>query len=72
MTKMTKSADQWFSPVSYTNKPDRQDITEILLKVVLNTINQTNTINKYDYIPKSRTISLLIAKKFISREVQGP
>jgi hypothetical protein len=26
------------SPVSSTNKSDRQDITEILLKVVLNTI----------------------------------
>jgi hypothetical protein len=32
---------RWFSPVSYTNKTDRQDITEILLKVALNTINQT-------------------------------
>jgi hypothetical protein len=28
-------------PVSSTNKTDRHDITEILLKVVLNTINQT-------------------------------
>jgi hypothetical protein len=28
--------------VSSTNKTDRNDITEILLKVVLNTINQTN------------------------------
>ena len=27
--------------VSFTNKTDRHDITEILLKVVLNTINQT-------------------------------
>jgi len=33
--------DRWFSPVSSTNKTNRQDITEILLKVVLNTINQT-------------------------------
>jgi hypothetical protein len=32
---------QWFSPVSSTNKTDRHDITEILLKVVLCTINQT-------------------------------
>jgi hypothetical protein len=35
---------RWFSsatPVSSTNKPDRHDITEILLKVALNTINQT-------------------------------
>jgi len=33
----------WFSPgtpVSSTNKTDRHDITEILLKVAVNTINQ--------------------------------
>jgi hypothetical protein len=29
---------RWFSPVSSTNKTDRHDITEILLKVALNTI----------------------------------
>jgi hypothetical protein len=28
----------WFSPVSSTNKTDCHDITEILLKVALNTI----------------------------------
>jgi hypothetical protein len=33
---------QWFSPVSSTNKTDRYDKTEILLKVALNTIKQTN------------------------------
>ena len=35
---------RWFSlcsPLSSTNKTDRDDIPEILLKVVLNTINQT-------------------------------
>jgi hypothetical protein len=35
---------QWFSPdppVSSTNKTDRHDIAEILLKVALNTIKQT-------------------------------
>jgi len=37
-------AGQWFSPVSSTNKTDSHDITEILLKVALNTINQTKTI----------------------------
>ena len=40
-------AGQWFSsdiPGSSTNKTDRQDITEILLKVVLNTIIQLNPI----------------------------
>jgi hypothetical protein len=31
-----------FHPVSSTNKTDRHDITEILLKVSLNTIKQTN------------------------------
>jgi hypothetical protein len=31
---------RWFSPVSSTNKTDRHDITEILLKVVLNTITR--------------------------------
>jgi hypothetical protein len=38
-------AGRWFSPgspASSTNKTDRHDITEILLKVALNTINQTN------------------------------
>jgi hypothetical protein len=35
----------WFSPgppVSSTNKTDRHDITEILLKMALNIITQTN------------------------------
>ena len=35
---------QWFSPgtpASFTNETDRHDITEILLKVVIDTINQT-------------------------------
>ena len=32
---------RWFSPVSSTNKTDRHDITETLLKVALNTINST-------------------------------
>ena len=37
------AAGQWFSPgtpISSTNKTDLHDITEILLKVALNTINQ--------------------------------
>jgi hypothetical protein len=36
---------RWFSPgppVSPTNKTDHHDIAEILLKVALNTIKQTN------------------------------
>ena len=38
----------WFSPgppVSSTNKTDRHDITEILLKVALNTFKQTKQTN---------------------------
>jgi hypothetical protein len=35
------AAGLWFSPVSSTNKTDRDDLTEILLKVALNTIKQT-------------------------------
>jgi len=31
----------WFSPVSSTNKTHHHDITEILLKVALNTITLT-------------------------------
>ena len=31
----------WFSPVSSTNKTDSHDITEILLKVALNTLTLT-------------------------------
>jgi hypothetical protein len=41
---------QWFSqgtPVSSTNKTDRNDITEILLKVELNTIDQTKPLMFY-------------------------
>ena len=39
---------RWFSPgtpVSSTNKTDHPDIAEILLKVVFNTINQTNPVH---------------------------
>jgi hypothetical protein len=39
------AAGGWFSPgtlVSSTNKTDLQDITEILLKVALNTITLTH------------------------------
>ena len=41
---------RWFSPVSSTNKTDRRDIAEILLKVALITINQT--IKQFDKTTK--------------------
>ena len=37
------ATDRWFPPVSSTNKTYRHDITEILLKVALNTIKQNKT-----------------------------
>jgi hypothetical protein len=40
---------RWFSPVSSTNKTDRQDIIEILFKVALSIIKQTNDLSSnYD------------------------
>jgi hypothetical protein len=38
----------WFSPVSSTNKTDCHDITEIFLKVVLNTIKPNHVSVKLD------------------------
>jgi hypothetical protein len=46
MLHSTDVAGQWFSPitlVSSISKTDRHDITEILLKVALNTITLTLT-----------------------------
>ena len=37
-SESTTTTGRWFSPVSSTNKTGRHDITEILLKVALNTI----------------------------------
>jgi len=47
---------RWFSPdnpVSSTNKTDRHDITEILLKVAL------NTINRLDYMRNESCLTML-------------
>jgi hypothetical protein len=59
-------AGLWFSPstpVSSTNKTDHHDITEILLKVVLNTI--TITIYRRHYINSgSRQFSVLDQDSF--------
>jgi hypothetical protein len=47
------------TPVYSTNKTDRHDITEILLKVVLSTINQTNQ-NYIDGVMVSVLTSIVV------------
>jgi len=52
-TKVVGSTGGWFSSgtsVSSTNKTDRHDITEILLKVVLNTITPNPEIELMIYL----------------------
>jgi hypothetical protein len=60
-TRKVQRGRQWFatgrflSPgtlVSSTNKTDRHDTTEILVKVALNTINQTKP-NQSDLLPEA-------------------
>jgi len=56
-------AGLWFSPgtlVSSTNKTDRHDIAEILLKVALNTITLTLLIEKNDIHLDFRSAHLLM------------
>jgi len=56
----TLVTSQWFSPgspVSPTNKTDRHDIAEILLKVALNTIKQ-----KQNYLPLQLNFQINIDK----------
>jgi len=58
--KFVSATGRWFSPgpsVSSTNKNDRHDITEILLKVALNTIKQTNKQTNIKYKPILATLS---------------
>jgi hypothetical protein len=50
ISKLPDEICRWLSPgtpVSSTNKTDRHDINEILLKVALNTTNQTKPYNTY-------------------------
>jgi hypothetical protein len=65
---------QWFSPghpLSSTNKTDRHDITEILLKVALSTIKQTNNllgfaVHKTSDTRRLYTSGRCIKERFIS------
>jgi hypothetical protein len=53
---------RWFSlgpPVFSTNKTDRHDITEILLKVALNTIRQTINFRKKSLAVKVSVVLMI-------------
>ena len=57
----------WFfsgPPVSSTNKTDRHDITEILLKVVLNTIKQANKTSRQDVAEILLNLVFIINQSF--------
>ena len=59
------ATDRWFSPgppVSSTNKTNHHNITEILLKVALNTIKQTN---------KQQTFNLIYNVIFLVNSAKG-
>ena len=58
---MWLAAGKWFSPgtpVSSTNKTDRHDITEILLKVPLNYITNPQISNQFFFAIVSYTIRI--------------
>jgi hypothetical protein len=63
---------RWFSPVSSTNKTDRHDIAEILLKVALNTINQTKPslttmpLNQISDMPQTLASDKLIGQVMVT------
>jgi hypothetical protein len=63
---------RWFSPgtqVSPTNKTDRHDITEILLKVALNTINQPLRLFRIMSIPTTFRLFLVLTSEQIGRRL---
>ena len=52
----------WVLPFSSTNKTARHNITEILLKLVLNTINQAKTIDRLQSLSSLWQVSLPFQK----------
>ena len=56
---------RWFSPVSSTNKTDRHDITEILLKMALNTIKPLQP-NRFCSDEELKRAEFMIVRKFDS------
>jgi hypothetical protein len=60
------TAGRWFflgSPVSFTNKTDRHEIIEIMLKVELNTMNVKLNLN-ISYIDTNQLMSLIISPTY--------
>ena len=53
-------------PVSSTNKTDRHNVTEILFKVALNTIKQTNKQTNNPY-PASDTFQVQTIRSVVSK-----
>jgi len=70
-------AGQWFSPgtlVSSTNKIDRHNITEILLKVPLNTITLILTLLNYSSVSilvetKLFSINIVVSDKYVNSRI---
>jgi hypothetical protein len=66
---VTNATGQWFfpgPPVSSANGTDRHDITEIMLKVALNTIKQTNNKSNSSHdLPTNKLKSEIDEKLFV-------
>jgi hypothetical protein len=62
------ATDRWFSPglpVSSTNKTDRHEINEILLKVALSTIKQTVSVHDYGFTISMVSCSRHLYSRFV-------
>jgi len=78
-------AGLWFSPnipVSSTNKTNRHDITEILLKVTLNILNQANqtamvdnitnhNMNHSSDIPETAMVNYIAASRNLKLQLES-
>jgi hypothetical protein len=70
------TASRWFSPsppVSSTNKTDRHDISEILLKVALNIINQQNQPFHYNIYSNILLVAsfVLLRLEYFGSKIRG-
>jgi hypothetical protein len=63
--------DECRNMVSSTNKPDRHDIAEILLKVALNTINQPSTMNLHNELYYVTQIGVAIKSAILHTIPEG-